>query len=42
MNNKFDIAIIGGGVVGAATFFKLQKQFPNKSLVLIEKEDAKK
>ena len=40
MNNKFDIAIIGGGVVGAATFFKLQKQFPNKSLVLIEKEDA--
>ena len=40
MNNKFDIAIIGGGVVGAATFFKLQKQFPNKNLVLIEKEDA--
>ncbi len=40
MNSKFDIAIVGGGVVGAATFYKLQKQFPNKSLVLIEKEDG--
>tara|TARA_B100001287_G_scaffold19684_1_gene14567 strand:- start:5665 stop:6876 length:1212 start_codon:yes stop_codon:yes gene_type:complete len=35
---KFDIAIIGGGIVGAATFYKLQKRFPEKSLVLIEKE----
>lgn len=40
MNTNYDIAIVGGGVVGAATFYKLQKQFPNKSLVLIEKEDA--
>ena len=39
MNEKiYDIAIIGGGIVGAATFYKLQKQFPEKSLVLIEKE----
>tara|TARA_Y100000385_G_scaffold274350_1_gene317454 strand:- start:1121 stop:2332 length:1212 start_codon:yes stop_codon:yes gene_type:complete len=36
---KFDIAVIGGGIVGAATFYKLQKRFPEKSLVLIEKED---
>jgi L-2-hydroxyglutarate oxidase len=40
MKTNFDIAIVGGGIVGAATFYKLQKQFPNKSLVLIEKEDA--
>ncbi len=39
MNEKiYDIAIVGGGIVGAATFYKLQKQFPEKSLVLIEKE----
>lgn len=35
---KFDIAIIGGGIVGAATFYKLQKRFPALKLVLIEKE----
>lgn len=34
----FDIAIIGGGIVGAATFYKLQKRNPNLSIVLIEKE----
>lgn len=36
---KFDIAIVGGGIVGAATFYKLQKRNPNLSLVLFEKED---
>lgn len=35
----YDIAIIGGGIVGAATLYKLQKQFPNLNLLLIEKED---
>jgi L-2-hydroxyglutarate oxidase len=40
MNRKYDIAIVGGGVVGAATFYKLQKHFPDKSLVLFEKEDG--
>ena len=38
MDDLYDIAIVGGGIVGAATFYKLQKQFPNKKLVLIEKE----
>jgi (S)-2-hydroxyglutarate dehydrogenase len=39
MNEKiYDIAVVGGGIVGSATFYKLQKQFPEKSLVLIEKE----
>ena len=36
----YDIAVVGGGIVGSATFYKLQKQFPEKSLVLIEKEKA--
>ena len=34
----FDIAIIGGGIVGAATFYKLQQRFPDLSILLIEKE----
>jgi L-2-hydroxyglutarate oxidase len=35
----FDIAVIGGGIVGAATLYKLQKKFPNLNIVLIEKMD---
>ncbi len=35
---SFDIAIIGGGIVGAATFYKLQTRYPDLSIVLIEKE----
>lgn len=39
MDNKiYDVAIIGGGIVGAATFYKLQKRNPNLKIVLIEKE----
>ena len=36
MDKLYDIAIVGGGIVGAATFYKLQQHFPNKNLVLIE------
>jgi L-2-hydroxyglutarate oxidase len=36
---SFDIAIVGGGIVGAATFYKLQKRNPSFKLVLFEKED---
>ncbi|MBL1281608.1 MAG: L-2-hydroxyglutarate oxidase [Fluviicola sp.] len=35
----FDIAIIGGGIVGAATFYKMQKKYPHLKIALIEKED---
>jgi len=35
----FDIAIIGGGIVGAATMYKMQKQYPSLKIILIEKED---
>lgn len=39
-NMQFDIAIIGGGIVGAATFYKIQKRNPSLKLALFEKEDS--
>ena len=36
--DRFDFAVVGGGIVGAATFYKLQRKFPNARLVLLEKE----
>lgn len=35
----FDIAIVGGGIVGAATMYKLQNAHPHLKIILIEKED---
>lgn len=35
----YDIAIIGGGIVGAATLYQLQKRYPNLNILLIEKEE---
>lgn len=35
----FDIAVIGGGIVGAATLYKLQKKYPSKNIILLEKMD---
>ena len=35
----FDIAIIGGGIVGAATLYKMQKKYPHLKIILIEKMD---
>ena len=37
-STTFDVAIIGGGIVGAATLYKLQKRNPDLKIVLIEKE----
>ena len=36
----FDIAIIGGGIVGSATFYQLQRKFPDQKIVLLEKESS--
>lgn len=35
---SFDIAIVGGGIVGTATAYQLQRAFPNSSLAILEKE----
>lgn len=41
MNQKvFDIAIIGGGIVGSATFYQLQKSHPDLKIALLEKESS--
>lgn len=38
--STFDITIIGGGIVGAATAYKIQKKYPNLKLLLVEKENT--
>ncbi|MEZ4721308.1 MAG: L-2-hydroxyglutarate oxidase [Flavobacteriales bacterium] len=38
MEQHFDIAIVGGGIVGAATAYKLQMAYPEKAVAIIEKE----
>ena len=35
----YDIAVVGGGIVGAATFYKLQLKYPDFKIVLLEKEN---
>ena len=35
---EHDIAVVGGGIVGVATAYKLQLAFPNRSISIIEKE----
>jgi L-2-hydroxyglutarate oxidase len=36
----WDIVIIGGGIVGAATLYKLQQRYPGLRILLLEKEKA--
>ncbi len=38
--NKYDIAIVGAGIIGAATAWQLQTKFPARKIVLLEKERA--
>ena len=37
-NNFFDLIVIGGGLVGLASAYKIQKEFPKKKILIIEKE----
>lgn len=37
-NESFDIIVIGGGIVGAATAYKLQSKYPELRIALLEKE----
>ncbi len=36
--DQFDIAIVGGGIIGCAVAYKMSLFYPNKKIVLIEKE----
>ncbi|MBI4310641.1 MAG: L-2-hydroxyglutarate oxidase [Chloroflexi bacterium] len=39
-SKKYDVAIIGGGILGAATAMKLTAAFPSKKVVVLEKEQT--
>lgn len=36
---QYDFIVIGGGIVGAATAWQLVQQFPDRSILLLEKEN---
>ena len=36
---SYDIAVIGGGILGTATAMTLTQRFPNKTVAVLEKED---
>ena len=35
---KYDIAIVGGGIVGLAIAYQIQREFPKVNLIILEKE----
>jgi len=39
LSKVYDITIVGGGIVGLATAYKLQKNYPHLTLAVLEKED---
>ncbi|MCF6223058.1 MAG: FAD-dependent oxidoreductase [Flavobacteriaceae bacterium] len=39
-NKAFNFIVVGGGIVGAATAYKLQLKFPHKTIVILEKENT--
>lgn len=40
MGNDFDFAIVGGGILGIASAYQLQKKHPEKTIVVFEKDDV--
>ena len=38
MSNNYDFIVVGAGIVGLATAYKLQLKFPGKSIAILEKE----
>ena len=38
VSKKYDITIVGGGIVGLATAYKLQKKYPHLTISVLEKE----
>lgn len=39
-DSHFDLIIVGGGILGAATFFEYQKKFPDQRILILEKEST--
>lgn len=39
-SNHYDLIIVGGGILGAATFFEFQKKYPDQSVLILEKEST--
>ncbi|MCX7649775.1 MAG: L-2-hydroxyglutarate oxidase [Flavobacteriales bacterium] len=37
-SQEFDICVVGGGIVGAATAYKLSRRYPEAAIALVEKE----
>lgn len=40
MENNFDVIIVGGGIVGLASAYKLTQQHPGKKILVLEKENV--
>jgi len=38
LGTHFDAVVVGGGIVGAATFYQIQRQHPDWRVLLVEKE----
>lgn len=40
MDKLYDYIVVGGGIVGVSTAWQLKTRFPDKSILLVEKEDG--
>jgi L-2-hydroxyglutarate oxidase len=40
VSHRYDVAVVGGGIVGLATAYRLLDRLPQLSLILLEKEDS--